>query len=102
MITAFFKPKSSRKVTPAEGPTLDSTSKRSLEEHDAENVEVSAKRLKSTSSEPKSDAVKELLSYLKNDPERDDGDKTTWTDVLNKHSKTASFTKLAEFVASQR
>jgi hypothetical protein len=92
MITAFFKPKSAKKVTPA-GTTAPP--KRALE--DGANP-LPNKRLKSAS--PPTDAVEELLSYL-NEPARD-GDQTTWKDILKVHSTTPSFARLADFVAAQR
>lgn len=93
MITAFFKPKSAKKVTPAESST--EPPKRTLE--DGENP-LPNKRLKSAS--PPTAAVEELLSYL-NEPARD-GDQTTWKDILKVHSTTPSFARLADFVVAQR
>ncbi len=94
MITAFFKPKSAKKVTPA-GTSSTAVPKRTLE--DGANP-LSNKRLKSAS--PPTEAVEELLSYL-NEPARD-GDQTTWKDILKAHSTTPSFARLADFVVAQR
>ena len=106
MITAFFKPKSTQKVTPADpkGPSTALTAKRPLD-HGAKEESCNNnnnKRLKSTRLDTSSDAINELLSYVKEQPERQ-GDETTWNDILRKHATTASsFARLAEFVASQR
>jgi hypothetical protein len=88
MITAFFKPKSSKKVTPDDPP------KRPMED----GATLSNKRPKNASENE--DAVQELLSYLQVCERK--GSATTWHDVLERHSQTASFARLAAFVASER
>lgn len=94
MITSFFKPKSAKKVTPAE--SAGDQSKRGLE--GGTKYFESNKRQKLAI--VANDAVEELLSTLE-DPPRG-GDEATWKDVLEKHSKTPSFSRLANFVASER
>lgn len=107
MITAFFKPKSAKKVTPAPSSSNSSSSsmpnKRALE--NGAETESSNKRSKQSSNERDNGVspVQELLSYL-HAPEKSDDDESTvaWTDVLSKHFSTPSFERLAKFVSAQR
>lgn len=105
MITAFFKPKSAKKVTPAPSSVASSTEESSAITKRAPPIEVeevySNKRLKIDKDDD--DAVRELLSHLKGFNKAGDDDATpTWNDVLEKHFATPSFARLAKFVSAQR
>ncbi len=104
MITSFFKPKAAQKVTPEPSCDVFSSSiimdkKRSIDDSDCN--EVSNKRTKNENET----SVRELISYLHVPNCVDEGAEakhTTWKDALENHFATPAFTRLANFVASQR
>ena len=108
MITNFFKPKSSKKITP-EPSNNSSTSSRMAKKRtwndDEPQTQSSSKRSKeSMDQDIDNSPVQELLSYLKTPEKKSDDDTpdNTWTEVLGKHFSSPSFERLANFVSAQR
>jgi uracil-DNA glycosylase len=79
MITSFFGPKRASEAT------------------ETQNNNSGSKRQKMTAN---SDEVDELLSYLQDN--RDNEDTQTWSTALEKHTSSASFARLAKFIATER